>query len=167
MLDSSSRDREHNGYIGGVVMLNLTRMNALTPSWDAVMHESLDAFLAKERQTEPDWTLPRHDQEVINAMAEIRPELFYTIPCQWQIQFHAFKEHQRICGRNWEDVDHSCKASHDLGMFLCRRPGALVHFMAQSYKTHRGLATMWRSVRDLPWSMALHDHGMHTCGLQR
>ena len=32
-VDSSSRDREHNGYI------NLTRMNALTPSWDAVMQK--------------------------------------------------------------------------------------------------------------------------------
>jgi lipopolysaccharide biosynthesis glycosyltransferase len=156
--------RRHNGYIGGIVMLNLTRMSALAPSWDGVMHASLDTFLAKEWQTDPDWTLEMNDQDVINAMAEVRPELFHSVSCQWQIQFHAYKEHQRICGRGWEDIESSCKASHDLGMFLCRRPAALIHFMAQSYKTRGGLATMWRSVRDLPWSMALHDR-TNTCGV--
>ena len=162
--ESMHTDRKHNGYIGGIVMLNFTRMRALAPSWEGVLHASLDKFLIKERHTDPGWTLQMNDQDVINAMAEVRPELFYSMSCQWQIQFHAYKEHQRICGRSWEDVELSCKDSHEMGMFLCRRPAALIHFMAQSYKTRGGLATMWRSVRDLPWSMVLHDRA-NTCGV--
>ena len=157
-------EKSHNGFIGGIVMLNLTRMNNLTPSWEGILHSSLDMFLQKERQDDPEWTLQMNDQDVLNAMAEVKPELFYTISCEWQIQFHAYKEHQRVCDGDWEDIEPTCKASHELGMFICRRPPALVHFMAQSYQTRGGLATMWRSVRDLPWSMALHDHGS-TCGL--
>ena len=133
-----------NGYIGGIIMLDLEKMKLLSSgkgmqeqSFDKIVHTSLEEFLQIERETDPLWNPQLNDQDIFNAMFTMRPELVHTIDCKWQLQFHAFQENRRLCdgAAFYNEQDSSCPASKKAGMFLCKKKPALVHFMAQSYKT--------------------------------
>ena len=94
-------------------------------------------FLYIEKETHPNWNPQLNDQDIFNAVFTMRPELVHVIDCRWQLQFHAFQEHRRLCDGApfFNEYDFSCPASKQAGMFLCKKNPGVVHFMAQSYKT--------------------------------
>ena len=73
-----------------------------------------------------------NDQDVFNSIFTQLPALVHALPCEWNLQYHAFQEQLRICGTDPDNL--GCKEARDRGMFLCRKKPGVVHFMAQSYK---------------------------------
>jgi hypothetical protein len=106
-------------------------------TFEQMYYESLTDFLMIERETDPLWNPQLNDQDIFNAMFTMRPELVHTIDCKWQLQFHSFQEHRRLCdGQSFFNTyDYSCPESIKSNMFLCKKSPGLVHFMAQSYMT--------------------------------
>ena len=149
---STTTNYHGNGYIGGIIMFNLQKIKKManidpqTPgntshpiynTFEKLYYESLHDFLMIERETDPEWNPQLNDQDIFNAMFTMRPELVHTIDCKWQLQFHAFQEHRRLCdGQSFfNKYDHSCPDSIKSNMFLCKKSPGIVHFMAQSYMT--------------------------------
>ena len=173
---SGKSEYHGNGYIGGIIMLDLEKMKRMMSgggggggggsgssgssgggsggssggggssssggdqalhNFDNVVSESLREFLYIEKETHPNWNPQLNDQDIFNAVFTMRPELVHVIDCRWQLQFHAFQEHRRLCDGApfFNEYDFSCPASKQAGMFLCKKNPGVVHFMAQSYKT--------------------------------
>ena len=56
-----------NGYIGGIIMLNLKKIKLLETPFNEVVTEALNEFLHIERETDPDWNPQLNDQDIFNA----------------------------------------------------------------------------------------------------
>jgi len=153
-----------NGYIGGIIMLNLKKIKLLETPFNEVVTEALNEFLHIERETDPDWNPQLNDQDIFNAVFTMRPELVYTIDCKWQLQFHAFQESRRLCdGASFFNEDESsCPASQKAGLFLCKKKPGLVHFMAQTYKTRTSGPSYYTefhgAMAKVPWSLLTYEH---------
>merc|ERR1711865_1279259 len=108
-----------NGYIGGILMLNLKKIKLLETPFNEFVTEALNEFLHIERETHPNWNPQLNDQDIFNAVFTMRPELVHVIDCRWQLQFHAFQEHRRLCDGApfFNEYDFSCPASKQAGMF--------------------------------------------------
>ena len=163
-----------NGHIGGIIMLNFTKMsNISNRSWNDTLTAGIHEFLARERAFDPEWNPQLNDQDIFNSLFTVRPELVHTIPCEWNLQYHAYQEHQRICGEVANGgLVGDCDESRRMNMFMCRRPPAVVHFMAQSYRTKpTGLSyylDFYRAMERLPTALLAYDHLRDKmCGLPR
>lgn len=140
-----------NGHIGGIIMLNFTRMRAAAAAqeagaeagedgWMEVVAAGLHEYLARPESV--GWNPQLNDQDIFNALFSVRPELIFTLPCQWNLQFHAFTEQMRVCD---SDISRAnCDEARRLGMFLCRRRPAVLHFMASSYKSKMSIPSYYQ-----------------------
>ena len=121
-------------------MLHLARMRAT--GWEARWRR---AFGAWQREQPPSWSPRLNDQDVFNAVFAHEPGAVHALPCEWNLQYHAYMAQVRLCGGVGAgsgagagadvDVDVNCGAALARGIFVCPRPPAIVHFMAQSYRT--------------------------------
>ena len=152
-----------NGFIGGIVMMNFTRMS-YGVGWHSLIEKSLAKYIKMQANLDVEaesWNPQMNDQDVFNSIFSLHPEKVYALPCQYNIQFHAFQEHLRVCGMdNTNNIE--CNAAKDAGMFLCRRKPAIVHFMAQSYRDTGEMGKsyysgFWQAMNDLNPDMLRYD----------
>ena len=118
--------------------------------WGAWWRARLRAFAARARDRDgAQWAPVLNDQDVLNAVLTLPPPaprdaprvddtVLYTVPCAWQLQYHAYLDEVRFCGTDGVgSADHrgfSCPAAASDGAFLCREAPGLVHYMASSYR---------------------------------
>ena len=121
-LDS---DWHGNGYIGGIMMFNISRMEAV--GWEDRWRGELRAFIDSKGRG---WVPKLNDQDIFNAVISRNPQWAAPLPCEWNLQYHAYMNARRICqGR----AELNCEAALQQGVFVCPRHPSLVHFMSQSY----------------------------------
>ena len=89
------------------------------------------------------------------------------MPCQYNIQFHAFQEHLRTCGMD-TTKNIECDEAKKVGMFLCKRRPAIVHFMAQSYRDQGAMGKsyysgFWQAMKQLNPDMLKYDFLERMC----
>ena len=161
-----------NGFIGGIIMLNFTRMG-WGDGWHALIERSLGQFLETRNEDEKEtesWNPQMNDQDIFNSIFSLHPRYVFPLPCQWNLQFHAFQEQVRMCGADTSKLD--CPTAKAEGMFLCRRRPAVVHFMAQSYRVlDHGMGSVatdyysnfWRAMDDLNPDLLRYDFLEASC----
>mmetsp|Transcript_24726 Transcript_24726/g.32284 ORF Transcript_24726/g.32284 Transcript_24726/m.32284 type:complete len:604 (-) Transcript_24726:168-1979(-) len=131
------------GIIGGIMLFNLTRMKE--HNWEDVWHQNFAQFL---KHQEEGWMPTLNDQDVFNAVLAISPHLGTILPCEWNLQYHAYMNSVRVCGRD----TLNCQAALDQGIFVCPRHPNVVHFMAGSYKgSSQYYNSFWPVYKDLPF----------------
>ena len=168
-----------NGFIGGIIMLNFTRMGRGSGWHDLVdrsMQQYLDIVNAKapampdsdgKIKDDEAWNPQMNDQDIFNSVFKMHPELIYNLPCQWNIQFHAFQEQLRMCGDDTRNLE--CSEAKSEGMFLCRRKPSVVHFMAQSYKSSSNsvgkqyYSEFWNAMDSLNVDLLRYDFLERSC----
>ena len=116
-----------NGYIGGIIMLELQAM--ASTGWEQKWREVFLLWLAEQPMG---WVPQLNDQDVFNAVFAKLPTAVHALPCEWNLQYHAIMAQMRVCG---EGRPLNCDAALQKGIFVCPRPPGIVHFMAQSYRT--------------------------------
>jgi hypothetical protein len=107
-----------NGYIGGIIMLNFTRMDVL--GWERAWRKAVASFL--QRAGGRVWSPKLNDQDMFNLVFswEDGSKWVHTLPCHWNMQYHAWLDQVRVCGEG--NVD--CAEARRLRSSLCRaRPG--------------------------------------------
>ena len=136
-----------NGFIGGIIMMHLTRMRGGVRlsgevsceyegatdwreigNWESVWQNSFQEFL---RSKPAGWYPQLNDQDVFNAVFTRAPytSLIRTIPCEWNLQYHAYLAQLRHCA----DARLNCPKLLEQGIFVCPRPPAVVHFMVLQF----------------------------------
>jgi len=178
--------RLHNGFIGGIVMLDLAKLRAL--QWPTLWRAELRRWLSLRQQATdgaandgsgagsggpaaaaaPAWQPELNDQDVFNAVLTLRPELAYTIPCAWNLQYHAFMTSQRLCssdepgaiGSDRSDRGPNCAAMVAERMFVCAARPAVVHYMTRSYllKEPPYFTSHWAAMAATPLSLLRYEH---------
>ena len=117
-----------NGFIGGIVMLNFERMGR-GDGWQSLVEKSISKYIKMKADLDLEvesWNPQMNDQDIFNSIFSLNPELVYALPCQYNIQFHAFQEHLRMCGMdNTNNIE--CDEAKNTGMFLCKRRPAIIH----------------------------------------
>ena len=121
-LDS---DWHGNGYIGGIMMFNISRMEAA--DWEARWRGELRSFIESKGDG---WEPKLNDQDIFNAAISRNPQWAAPLPCEWNLQYHAYMNARRICQGGGT---LNCEAALRRGIFVCPRRPSLVHFMSQSY----------------------------------
>ena len=137
-------------------------------AWGTWWRARLRGFVARGGGT---WRPVLNDQDVLNAaLALAAPAegvdatVLFTVPCEWQLQYHAYLEEVRFCGEDGGGegsearatfAGFSCSAAAQRGAFLCRRAPALVHYMASSYRVASPsyYTEFWKATAALPLSM--------------
>ena len=144
---SNLNDYHGNGFIGGIMMFNITRMKYR--NWEIQWRNKFQEF----RSTQPDAWYPKlNDQDVFNAILSTKPEWAYPLPCEWNLQYHAYMNAIRLCGRDSGTLN--CKKLHAEKKFVCPKRPAVVHFMAQSYFNNiEYYSTFWKTVELMPVSL--------------
>uniref|UniRef100_A0A7S2DKV1 Uncharacterized protein n=2 Tax=Octactis speculum TaxID=3111310 RepID=A0A7S2DKV1_9STRA len=127
------------------MMFNVTRMEAM--GWETHWRSELREFV---REQPREWVPKLNDQDIFNAVLSRNPSWATHIPCEWNLQYHAFMNSHRLCSEQL-----NCDASLEKGIFVCPRKPSLVHFMGQSYKaTDRSYyTTFWESMASFPLSL--------------
>ena len=46
------------------------------------------------------WVPQLNDQDVFNAVFAKLPAAVHALPCEWNLQYHAYMAQMRICGEN-------------------------------------------------------------------
>jgi hypothetical protein len=158
-----------NGFIGGIVMLNFERMGR-GDGWQSLVEKSISKYIKMKADLDLEvesWNPQMNDQDIFNSIFSLNPELVYALPCQYNIQFHAFQEHLRMCGMdNTNNIE--CDEAKNTGMFLCKRRPAIIHFMAQSYRDQGQLGKsyysgFWQAMKQLNPDMLKYDFLENMC----
>ncbi len=158
-----------NGFIGGIVMLNFKRMGR-GDGWQDLVEKSITKYIKMKDDLEVEvesWNPQMNDQDIFNSIFSLHPELVYPLPCQYNIQFHAFQEHLRTCGMD-TTKNIECDEAKKVGMFLCKRRPAIVHFMAQSYRDQGAMGKsyysgFWQAMKQLNPDMLKYDFLERMC----
>merc|ERR1719238_2297597 len=115
-------------------MLELQRMRAT--GWESKWRAAFESWVEEQPGG---WRPNLNDQDVFNAVFAKVPSAVHVLPCEWNLQYHAYMASVRICGNSGGEQRgaHSmnCDAALARGIFVCPRPPAIVHFMAQSYRS--------------------------------
>ena len=119
-------DWHGNGYIGGIMMFNISRMEAA--GWEARWKGELRAFIESKGR---EWVPKLNDQDIFNAVISRNPQWAAPLPCEFNLQYHAYMNSRRICEAQGEALN--CEAALQKGIFVCPRHPSVVHFMSQSY----------------------------------
>ena len=124
----AAADHGH-GIIGGVMLFNATRMQAV--GWEALWRGEFAAFAAAQP---PGWQPLLNDQDVFNAVFERRPDLCALLACRWNLQYAAHANAVRLCSKDGGNCDALARES----MFTCDAQPAIVHFNSQAYRRSAG-----------------------------
>eukprot|EP00943_MAST-04B_sp_MAST-4B-sp1_P008167 g8167.t1 len=154
-----------DGKINGVVNQNPDR-----DGWQSLVEKSISEYIKMKADLDLEvesWNPQMNDQDIFNSIFSLNPELVYALPCQYNIQFHAFQEHLRMCGMdNTNNIE--CDEAKNTGMFLCKRRPAIIHFMAQSYRDQGQMGKsyysgFWQAMKQLNPDMLKYDFLENMC----
>ncbi len=138
-----------NGYIGGIMAFDIPA----SLSWSSIWTTAFDAYLSTAPK---DWIPRLNDQDVFNAVFTTSPELATPLPCAFNLQYHSYMNHRRLCPSGL-----SCDESVGAGMFLCDETPAVLHFMAGTYRGGDWgyYGGFWRAYEGLEWDVIVHSMG--------
>lgn len=150
-----------NGYIGGIIMMNFTRMERAgwELGWRQRLRSAVAAATAERQKQQPGTPPPSpklNDQDMLNTLFSLGDgsKHVHTLPCQWNLQYHAWLDQLRICGEG----ALGCAEAEERRTSICRRRPAVVHFMAQSYRTAPSYYTeFWSAMEKLPVALLVRE----------
>jgi len=138
-------DAENHGFgmIGGIILLDLKKMRQ--KQWQMTWHQNFRQFLENQGKG---WSPTLNDQDVFNAVFSVSPQLLHILPCEWNLQYHAYMNSIRLCGPE----SLNCEAALHQNVYVCPRHPKIVHFMAGSYNASpQFYNSFWKVYKDMPF----------------
>ncbi|KAF8567522.1 hypothetical protein P879_06517 [Paragonimus westermani] len=105
------------GYNAGLVLFHLSRLRSM--AWNSVWNESLHYLISNLG------ILPTAEQDVLNRIGHVQPQLPYTLPCAWNVQMGVLSV-TTMCPVTWSMTGEAAQTAKALAV----EELALIHFNA-------------------------------------
>ncbi|KAF5400245.1 hypothetical protein PHET_06040 [Paragonimus heterotremus] len=105
------------GYNAGLVLFHLSRLRSM--AWNSLWNENLQYLLSKID------ILPTAEQDVLNRIGHVQPQLLYTLPCTWNVQMGVLSV-TNMCPVTWSMTSEAAETAKALAI----EELALIHFNA-------------------------------------